>query len=732
MGALLRVLEAAMSARATRRQSVAMALLVLCAAQPAWPVAYRAEVVNPDFQQAAHNPDTGTLVLVGSDTVFWRRPAADAAWQPARTVAGGTGGTLHRVAFAGGVGLAVGEDGLLMRSEDDGVSWVRVPAPAGAPLRGPLGGSLRDVLPLPGDTWLAAGSGGQVLRSADAGRTWVAHAIGAPVQLNRLFAAGDGSVWAVGEAGLIAVSGDGGQAWQVRHHDGNAPPLRSISGHRGLLLAGGGQGWLLRSGDGGRTWQTRPTPSAAFIEVLQRVPRHGTWVALTHQGERLWSADGGRHWHAAGAPLGTALSALWHDAARGRLVAVGHAGVVQRSADGGRRWTRQHLAQQRDLLGVAAHAGGLAAWGRQGLLLQADAQGRRWQVLREALSPETTTLAALPDGQTVLAAGMAGWMARSSDGGASWRPVPMKFMVDMYPTDFRALRVLPPGPGRGHALLAAGPTASVMRSDDGGQAWHSVLHRPFETAEVPVDLVATREGGWLAPEMSGPIDHSLDDGRTWQRRAAPAPWPDGAITRTGLASAFDGTVLLAGRGPQLLRSADHGRQWQAVALPGPFNLFALWADPHGPRWWLAGADGALLRSDDAGRTWRVQRIEVPPGTAPVASVLLNLSRTPGGRMLVAGRDGVLAASDDGERWTRVPTGTTQDLRVALQEPGTGRLVLVGRGGTVLRCADAQCTRVAAIDSGTRSDFRAALFLPDGTLLAAGARLVRLVPRPAAD
>jgi photosystem II stability/assembly factor-like uncharacterized protein len=93
---------------------------------------------------------------------------------------------------------------------------------------------------------------------------------------------------------------------------------------------------------------------------------------------------------------------------------------------------------------------------------------------------------------------------------------------------------------------------------------------------------------------------------------------------------------------------------------------------------------------------------------------------------VAGRDGVIARSEDGERWQRIDSGTTQDLRVALAD-ADGALWLVGRRGTVLRSTDGGRS-FATVFSHTAADFRTAVRLPDGTLLAAGARSVRWVPR----
>src|SRR5687768_7167282 len=129
---------------------------------------YDAEVLNPDLIHATHNAKFGTELIVGSDATVWRRGArqnrfrSTGAGQRARTVA-----TLNRVMFDSdaSVAVAVGEEGTVLRSGDDGVSWLSV---------GPGAlGSMRDVLSLGEQgVWLVAGDQGRVLRSTDGARHW--------------------------------------------------------------------------------------------------------------------------------------------------------------------------------------------------------------------------------------------------------------------------------------------------------------------------------------------------------------------------------------------------------------------------------------------------------------------------------------------------------------------------------------------------------------------------------
>lgn len=114
----------------------------------------------------------------------------------------------------GRVGVAVGLSGAIVRSEDGGANWTRVPAPFSADLFG-VGGS--------GARVVVAGEGGFLAVSDDAGRTFrAAEAPALPVTLTDVEFADAERAYAVGPRGLVLRSDDGGARFRaVRGADGS-------------------------------------------------------------------------------------------------------------------------------------------------------------------------------------------------------------------------------------------------------------------------------------------------------------------------------------------------------------------------------------------------------------------------------------------------------------------------------------------------------------------------------
>jgi photosystem II stability/assembly factor-like uncharacterized protein len=108
---------------------------------------------------------------------------------------------------AGRAGVAVGLSGAIVRSEDGGASWARVPVPWSADLFAVV----------------VAGEGGFLATSEDGGRTFrAADAPALPVALTDVEFADAERVFAVGPRGLVLRSEDGGRRFRaVRGADGS-------------------------------------------------------------------------------------------------------------------------------------------------------------------------------------------------------------------------------------------------------------------------------------------------------------------------------------------------------------------------------------------------------------------------------------------------------------------------------------------------------------------------------
>lgn len=108
---------------------------------------------------------------------------------------------------AGNTGVAVGLGGAIVRTEDGGASWSRVPAPFKQDLFG-VGGS--------GNRVVIAGEAGLLLLSDDGGKSFrVAEAPILPVPLTDAEFADAEHVYAVGPRGLVLKSDDGGAHYRI-------------------------------------------------------------------------------------------------------------------------------------------------------------------------------------------------------------------------------------------------------------------------------------------------------------------------------------------------------------------------------------------------------------------------------------------------------------------------------------------------------------------------------------
>jgi len=174
---------------------------------------------------------------------------------------------------------------------------------------------------------------------------------------------------------------------------------------------------LIASGDGGARW--RPV-SLLGDEDLHALDAHGDVVAgqPVDEARLLVSTDAGRTWDERTPPSQPVDVDL--DPADPRRMALSTADGVFVSDDGGASW------RQRDVVTTETHL----AWAGDGTLYRVDAaggvqvsrdRGERWEDAGNAGGPPTTITVDAKDRLYVALTG--GVIARSDDGGASFRPL---------------------------------------------------------------------------------------------------------------------------------------------------------------------------------------------------------------------------------------------------------------------------------------------------------------------
>jgi photosystem II stability/assembly factor-like uncharacterized protein len=572
--------------------------------------------------------------------------AGDTGWVWANPLP--QGDDVEAIQFAGERGIAVGAHGLILRTEDGGVTWTRSPSGTDA--------TLTEVA-LPNADTVYAGGGCVLRRSTDGGQTFarvrfagretkcgsrLAH-IAFPSALVGYLAMTDGKV---------LRTANGGRSFARRStlnigssvDQGGPSDVEFIRENTGVVSTGLFSPSFLRTVDNGQTWTPiTPMTSGPFpTPILNRVrdvefvtPALGYAVAngITKMAK---TEDGGVTW----TPLpltGAAANFIAHGIDCGSATACAIFGStefvdtaarrVTWTADGGLTGTT--IATDPALLDLAfsspthAVAGGVA-----GAMLASGTAGQSFARIGGGVPGDFRGLRRA-GANTVLTFAADGSIARSLDRGLTWQAIgsaPLGGLLDIsFATD-----------AVGYILARGGV---LQRTDDSGASW-SVLAEQVDGARA---ILSTGVDTLLVGTADG-VERSTDGGTTF----APAAGARGRVV------AFDraGKTLVAYGPKTLLISADAGARWHSVRRPRGGRLLSvdfvsarrgfavrddgetLWTASGGRHWTLLtsvgrddvtgvsfgdprhgyltlGADtdfGGLLRTSDGGRTWRPQVI----------------------------------------------------------------------------------------------------------------------------
>ena len=265
--------------------------------------------------------------------------------------------------------------------------------------------SLLTAIGAAGPRLVAVGDRGVIVRSDDRGASWT-QAASVPVQALLtgvcFFDARRGL--AVGHDEVILVTDDGGDVWKLAHYapEAQRPLLDVWCGAGGAAIAVGAYSTFLASTDGGASWSARSfAPSPA--------PSPGGTVHPARAASASEEAGGGGY-HLNRIAAATAS----------RLYIAGEAGHLYRSDDAGVHWQQlasPYVGSFFDVLPLGADA--LLAGALRGNLYRSDDAGGSWRRLDTGTDQMLDGAALLPEGE-VAVVGLAGVVLVSRDGGRSF------------------------------------------------------------------------------------------------------------------------------------------------------------------------------------------------------------------------------------------------------------------------------------------------------------------------
>ncbi|HZV75647.1 MAG TPA: hypothetical protein VFF79_18195 [Conexibacter sp.] len=599
----------------------------------------------------------GANVQVGSSGWQWGNPLPQ-------------GNTVRAMSFAGATGYAAGDFGTLLKTSDGGSSWSGLPV-------GTFQG-LGVVQALDANT-VVAGGGCVARRSIDGGATFTAIRF-TPVESN----------CSVGLRDLSFVSKDVGY----------------------LLLADGS---VFTTTDGGTQFAPRtavPETRAAhgFAEPGGIAFLDASKGYATSGGRIFQTLDGGNAWRLV-ASDGRAIRALWFaDATHG--FAVGNGGLVLRTDDGGATWTPKNLAvggvdytsirctgtqlcllttgagtqlvrtadagdtagtvvtASTDPIYAAAFASPtrVSGAGDHGATVVSDDAGVRFEPIGGRISGTFTALRAGGAKDTAFAPGAGGALAKTTDGGRTWRTGNVPTTADLLDVSF-------PSATAGYALDVDG---GLFRTDNGGATW-----KTLGTGST------LRPGAVLAPDASsvlvvGPrgLRRSADAGETFDQVRSRA------VLRAqlgGVTTAHSGGAIFVWGPTTVARSGDRGRTWTTIRKPGRTVRerrslrVAQVAFASAKAGLLHDTSGRIWRTTDAGRGWTLLS---SVGTQEITGMTVASTRT---ASLIVGAFGALSG---GYLLRSEDAGATWQPQFVVSEPIRPGGLAAGDGVSYLLAGDA--------------------------------------------
>ena len=334
---------------------------------------------------------------------------------------------LEDVASCGGTTIAIGGQGAILISTDEGTSWKYSSSRTESSLY---------AVAFSGDCEIAiaVGENGAVLVSTNGGGAWKASETHTGNDFNDVALSGDGKIAiAVGDRGLFRFSTDTGKSWSspgnvtgkhvygVALSDDGRTAVAVGRDNLIMVSSSGGENWEDWFDGGGRNvWIDRGGEESDDFEAVALGGMNGkSAVVVGDNGVILFSPDaakvGGWVSKSRGRDRNSDFTDVAFSGNGSTAVAVGRQGVVWASTDSGKTWSRRDSRVGNSLEAVALSGDGEVAVvvGRDGDVLVSEDPGKRTWTSRESSTANRLYAAALHGKRALVVVGEDSTILRS-------------------------------------------------------------------------------------------------------------------------------------------------------------------------------------------------------------------------------------------------------------------------------------------------------------------------------
>ncbi len=562
-----------------------------------------------------------------------------------------TSANLNAIAFGAGSYVAVGVDGVVLKSPDS-AAWTQQSSSDTNALRS---------VSYANGLFVAVGDAGTILVSPD-GSSWTVQNSGVTNQLNAVASSG-GAFVIVGDSGTILYSTNGVNWGFVA--TGMPYNLNGIVGGGSFVIAGD-SGTVLTSPDG-LAWTVRSSGSFLGLNAVARsINPSGAFVAVGQSGVVITSPDSVT-WTVRNSgvtknlrgiavdPAGYYSGTLQRNGPIGTFGIAGDGGTFLTSCDGGLTWTSQADETTNNLRGIAFENGGFVAVGELGSI----EAGFVWA---QRPSGMTNDLSSVVWGDNhFIAVGEQGTILASTDG-ADWalrNSGTANALSDVIFADNRFMAV------GGNALLIS----------TNGLDWTS---RAIVGSGTNLAAVAYGNGVFVTITANGSTVIYSSDGTNWNGSTIPTSGLTGITFGTNLfcAGSSEGAIYTSADGENWTMQ-DSGFRFAPAELNYCNGQFVV------PGQFIIDAGAEMLTSTD-GTNWGVNSSGY---FSAGASGGHNALVAAGGAQFIGHNLGsAYLTSSDGITWTSRGANSLYEIPPLLNSVtfGNGTFVAVGVGGVIFQ------------------------------------------------
>lgn len=272
-----------------------------------------------------------TATLVGEDGVIMKTTNLGATWEDKSS---GITNALYGNSSKSGISLAAGENGVILRSDDNGENWVVI-------LPGTLE-NLNDAEVVSSQYAVVCGNNGTILFSDNGGNNWSTVTSGVTYNLSDVKFVSESTGFISGDGSTLLKTVDHGATWQPIDMSFCTSKFNAVEAiNENNIILVGDEGTMFISNDGGISWQGNPGAAYSnnFNDVVFFDALNG--VIAGNDGLILKTSDGGNSWYESNTNFAGDGYDLFSVAFANSNVGIstGRDGIEVYTTDGGDTWT---------------------------------------------------------------------------------------------------------------------------------------------------------------------------------------------------------------------------------------------------------------------------------------------------------------------------------------------------------------------------------------------------------